>query len=247
MARDMWGQTFGMRGSVAAACALLASACMAEALPPVVGDGDDGSGELRPDEREASSLAESLGEGQPLAVTGSAQEGLGSLIRVEAGRSGEVGVEALRELELAVLGGYIDVRAIDDEVGAIRDLVIDIDDIALPQGLVTADVTFTGVQARIARPETFKIAWGEHGERAEAIVALDLVVDWGVSINGGEMHPLAPVKIDSLEVVLELTRGERGRVEAQLAGFRDGVFYEWGGMVELRGLAMDVRAGTGAP
>jgi hypothetical protein len=241
MSRYMWGQEKAMRLAAAAACGVLVSACMAEGLPPVVGD-DDESEELRSGEGET--LAESLGHVPPLTVAGSSRDFEGSLIRVEASRLGptEVGVSSVREVELAVLGGYIDVRALDEQTAAIRDLVIDIDDIEIPEGLVSADMRFTGVQARIVRPETFEMAWGDEGGRVEAVVALDLVVDWGLSIDGGEMHPLAPVHIDSLEVVLELSRGLSGTVEAQLAGFREAAFYEWGGMVELRGLAMDVRA-----
>ncbi len=234
-----------MRLAAAVACGALASACVAEALPPVVDD--EGSETSRSGERGDASLAEALGEVAPLSVAGSGLKDSGSLIQVEAGRAGagQVGASSLHEIELAVLGGYIDVRAIDDEVVAIRDLVIDIDDIELPAGLVSAEVEFTGVHARIAHPETFEIAWETGGERAEAVVALDLVVEWGVSVDGGAMHPLAPVHIESLEVILELSRRDNGTIGAQLAGFREGVFYEWGGMVELRGLAMDLRAWEG--
>jgi hypothetical protein len=239
----MWGQDKAVRLWVAAACGALASACVAEGLPPVVGDYDE-SGELQAG--EGATLAESLGRVPPLAVAGSGVDLDGSLIRVEAGRLSDLGASSARELELAVLGGYIDVRALDEDTAAIRDLVIDIDDIELPEGLVSADVRFTGVQARVARPETFEMDWGNEGERVEAVVALDLVVDWGVSVNGGEMHPLAPVHIDSLEVVIDLSRGPGGEVEAQLAGVREAAFYEWGGMVEFRGLAMDVRAAEAA-
>ena len=81
--------------------------------------------------------------------------------------------------------------------------------------MVSADVRFTGVRAQLIRPETFAVEWGEEGERAEAVVGLDLSVDWGVSVDGGEMHPLAPVEIEGLEVILELSRGESGGVKAQ--------------------------------
>ena len=236
----MWGG--GAMRLAAVTAAVAASACMADSLPPVVDD-EQGSGESPSQAHE--SLAESLVGVTPLTVVGSGHDARGSLIRVEASRKGrdELATGSLREVELAVLGGYIDVRALDGDAAAIRDLVIDIDDVSLPEGIVSPDVRFTGVHARIARPESFEMTWGERGERAEAIVSLDLIVDWGVSVDGGKMHPLAPVNIKNLEMVLELSRGERGGIEAQLAGFRDGVFYEWGGVVELRGLALDVRAG----
>ncbi len=235
----MWDRSRAAQLGITMACGVLGTACM---MAEGVADGEGASAGANPD----SELASALGEGTALTVSGSEDAHHGSLIQVEAApkREDRLAHQSLHSLDLEVLGGYLDARAVDDqEVVEVDDLTIDIGDIDLPTEVISADVSFTGIQARLAHPTAAPLEWDESGASAEASASLDLVVDWGVSVDGGDMHPLAPVEVESLDIILEISANDDGHPVVELAGFRDGVFYEWAGLVELGGLSLDVRAG----
>jgi hypothetical protein len=156
--------------------------------------------------------------------------------RAEAARTG-----AGAEVELAVAGGEVALRATADGLLVVERLEAFFEDVHVPAEIVPpAGVRLTGLLVRIERPLVVAPVEGPRG--LTVIAAVDLVAEWAVDLGGGAVAELRPVRLRELPVSIDVGRDGLGRVQLRLVAFRDGEFWQWAETFRLGDLVVDLRA-----
>jgi hypothetical protein len=149
------------------------------------------------------------------------------------------GAEA--DLQLAVVGGSIELWAPSDEVLLIREVDVQLADIAVPPEVLPPHGAYlTGVGATLASPITVEPT--DDGATATVIANLDLDASWALVVGEGESYPLSTLRLRQVPFSLEISRNLVGDLRVRLVGFRDGTFWSWAGAFELADLTVDLQA-----
>jgi hypothetical protein len=137
------------------------------------------------------------------------------------------------ELEISAVGGTI-------EIDALR---IDLDDmIVLGEDPHLDGLGLRDVHVTLAEPVAAVVEWSLEGDAGFASLQVDLLLDWTLVTPSGATLELATQRLTAVDVELDVYAAADGRLVAALHGGKQGVVWEWAGLVELRDLSFDLRA-----
>lgn len=221
--RKRWGRLETLAVIVCAAIAL--TACTGE---PVDGTGGDPLG---------PSARERMAGRQSFALAATAPEG-GSFVsgQLSGALAGEPQLVAL-----PVVGGRVTTRTDADGLVQLEQLEIELADVVLseaqfpPHGL-----WLSGMRLRAARPAEAPVTWSDDDQHAVASVEVDLVLDWGVVVDDGELHPLASQTARGVRFELEVAASGPGGLSLSAGAFADGVVWRWSSLVELADVGVEL-------
>lgn len=152
---------------------------------------------------------------------------------------------ASKVVEMPVLGGYIDVHATAGGLLVIDHLAVDLADLEVPAAFAPPDgMVLTGIRAHLAGPHGMEAVWSEDGDAAFAEVAVDIVVDWAIRTDNGEVVPLSPLSLADVAVRVAIARQPDGALEVHVSGLEGGAFWSWAGVLELADLSLEISAHT---
>jgi len=167
-------------------------------------------------------------------------DGSGSFIAADV--AGDLADEP-QNVALPVVGGRVVART--DAVGAIEleELVIDLADVVLtdeqfpPKGL-----WLSGMHLHLGDPVYASSAWTADGEAAAVVAELDLMLDWGIVLSDGQVHPLATQTIRDVPFQLDIGRQGPTGLKISLGAHAEGVVWKWSSFVEVSNLGIDLLA-----
>jgi hypothetical protein len=143
------------------------------------------------------------------------------------------------EIDLAILGGRIELSADDRGDVVIDALQIQVDDVVLSaEELPPHGITLTDISLTLAAPATGETTWQSDGDFGTAEVTMDLDLDWALLGNDGAHLPLGIKHITGVAVTFDVASDAEGRVVLTLHAARAGQFWDWAGIVELSDLSL---------
>ncbi|HET6610536.1 MAG TPA: hypothetical protein VFG83_01030 [Kofleriaceae bacterium] len=190
-----------------------------------------------PEAQPTTSLRESLRAPADLAVMADAETSFVTLT------AGHVPSGASKAVEMAVLGGDLDVHTTVAGLLVIDTLAVELSDLEVPAAFVPPEgIALTGVIAHLDGPKAVEAEWSADGSTATAELSLDVVVDWAIRSEDGEVIQLSPLVITGMTMDVSLARGSDGHIAAHLSGLSSGAFWSWAGILELSDLSVEVSA-----
>ncbi len=169
--------------------------------------------------------------------------------KVKAGGSADVtarrtlGPDLEESAGLPILDGALVVHVRDDGRLIVDSLELSLGDIHLSAATVPpAGLDLMGVKLRLANEMPSEVRWSENDTAAVASGNVRLLLDWSLKGQGGQVVPLATLRIEPVPIELDIQRTVDGDLTAMLHAEREGVFWAWTGYLELADLRLDLEA-----
>jgi hypothetical protein len=144
---------------------------------------------------------------------------------------------------LPLLGGDVTVQARSDGMLAITAMTLDLGNISLSATTVPPDgLNLMGVTLSLKARADAVADWTADGTAASATGRTDLLLDWSLEAAAGAVEPLATQRIADVPLDISVVGGANGRLTLTVHATRDGVFWQWSGLLELSDLKLDLDA-----
>jgi hypothetical protein len=132
-----------------------------------------------------------------------------------------------------------------DDAGELRldDLVVALSPIDLPESVFGKPAQLRHVKLALAQPATTAVTWTDDDDATADDLAVQLDLSWSIFIDGGDV-PLGTQHLAPLPVMLSLAGGAGDHVEASIGVDASGTLWSWAGLLEVKGLALSLSAGT---
>jgi hypothetical protein len=151
--------------------------------------------------------------------------------------------ELIETAMLPLQGGDVTVLAQPDGTLAITGMTLELGDITLSAATVPPDgLNLMGVKLSLKTTTAAAADWSSDDDTANATARTDFLLDWSVEATTGSIEPLATQRITGVPIELALVEGHDGKLSLSLHGARDGVFWQWSGLLELADLKLDLDA-----
>lgn len=139
-----------------------------------------------------------------------------------------------------VTGGGAEVAADGDQL-ALRDLTIDLAPVDIPASIFSGGARLTELHLRLAAPATTANAtWSDDDERGGGDVAVALELAWSIELDG-KIYPLAPQRIDGIQLGLAVDR-DGDRIVFDAGAIASGVRWSWADLVFFGDLTLTLHA-----
>lgn len=186
------------------------------------------------------SLRERMVGPQRLTLAASAPEG-GSFVSALVG--GSLAGEP-QQVTLPVVGGVVATRTEADGRVLLEQLEVELADVVLSeQEFPPHGLWLSGLRLSADRSVAGDVAWSEDEQAGALAVELDLLLDWGVVLSDGELHPLATQTVRGVRFEVDIGRSGPVGVSMALGAFAEGVVWRWSSLVEVSDLGMELVAG----
>lgn len=184
------------------------------------------------DQPEMRPLALRLQDGRTLAVapTGSTMLVTGRYLD---------GHSLPRTAAVAVLEGSVDVGVTAQGTFGLNRVTLELGDvIAYPGGV---PLHLTDLRVRLEQPIRLHTAWSDDGLALDAVGDVTLLLDWSLQVQG-QPYVLAQQRLTDIPVHISVVAMGPSHVGLHIGAAQPGVFWSWGGMLELADLDLDLNA-----
>ncbi|MBK9034859.1 MAG: hypothetical protein IPL61_26950 [Myxococcales bacterium] len=128
-----------------------------------------------------------------------------------------------RPVTPGVRGGQVVVRAVGDDRLAVQALTIDLDDVDLEHALgdTTRVLHLTDLHLRLGTQRDGVAAWRADGAGVDTSTTVELVLDWALRADDGDVLPFASQRIGDVGLELQVTADGPAvvaTVDARVAG-----------------------------
>ena len=146
-----------------------------------------------------------------------------------------------------VADGTAVLRATADGWLIVEGLALDLTDITIEPGVVFPDapMQLTDIHLRLGTQIAFEPEWTADGTRASGAGRGDLLMDWALLDDDGDVLPLATQKIRDAELAVAVQLTPAGDVIADVTSAVDGTFWDFSA-IELADFSMVVNATSAA-
>ena len=142
-------------------------------------------------------------------------------------------------LTIRVDGGVLALSADRDGALVVDDLEVALAPIALPDAVFGEPARLTELRLGLVEAAPARATW-DGPDAGRATVTATLALAWSLETQG-RVTPLGPVTLRGLPLALDVG-GAAAEVTADVGLRVDGAVWTWAGLVELRDLALAVRA-----
>ena len=144
---------------------------------------------------------------------------------------------------LPLVGGEVTVQARAGGMLALTAMTLELGDIKLSSTSVPpTGLTLMAVKLSLKSQADASAEWSADDDAANASARTDLLLDWSIEAQQGSVEPLATQRISNVPLDLAVVEASGGRLTLSLHGGRDGVFWQWSGLMELADLKLDLEA-----
>jgi hypothetical protein len=144
-------------------------------------------------------------------------------------------------VEPSVHGGRAVLRTTDDGWLVVEDLEIHLDDVVIPQ-TGAKPMVLTNVELRLGTQLWLEPEWTGDGSAARGTAKADLLLDWGLVLDDGDVWPLATQKLGNQTFVVGVEQLADGSVIAQVDTTARGTVDQVNGLFTLQDLDVSVDA-----
>jgi hypothetical protein len=143
---------------------------------------------------------------------------------------------------LPLVGGDVTVAAQTDGTLALMSMSLDLGNVTLSAASVPPDgLNLTDVRLSLKSAAAAAADWTADGQSANASGTTDFLLDWSIEAEAGSIEPLATQRITGVPLELAVVE-DHGRLSLSVHANRDGVFWQWSGLLELADLKLDLDA-----
>jgi hypothetical protein len=147
-----------------------------------------------------------------------------------------------------VTGGDAMLRSTKTGLLLVEALEIQLTDVTIQPGVLHSEsVQLTDIDLRLGTQIVIEAEWSEDGLHAEGVGRADLLMDWAVLSDQGEVLPLATQKLRQVEFTVRADLDELGDIHVQVFGEVEGRIGGFANRIELSDFSMAVNAVTPAP
>jgi hypothetical protein len=151
--------------------------------------------------------------------------------------------QPLPYVEPTVHDGQTVLRTTDDGYLLVEDLDIHLDDVVIPAGqLEPTPVVLTNVDLRLGTQLAVIPQWSADGMSAYGTGKADLLLDWSLVLDNGNLWPLATQKLGAQDFTVTVELAEDGTVTAQVDALAKGKVDQVNGLFSLDDLQVSVDA-----
>lgn len=146
-------------------------------------------------------------------------------------------------VEPEVAGGRAVLRTTDDGYLLVEDLDVELDDVTIPAGeLSDHPVVLTDVQLHLGTQLAVAPIWSGDGRAAWGTGNADLLLDWSLILDNGNVWPLATQKLGAQHFTLAVELNDDGTLTAQVDAAATGEVDHVNGLFSLANLDVAVDA-----
>ena len=146
-------------------------------------------------------------------------------------------------VEPTVHDGQTVLRTTDDGWLLVEDLAIHLDDVVIPAGqLEPTPVVLTNVDLRLGTQLAVQPMWSPDGKSVWGTGKADLLLDWALVLDNGNVWPLATQKLGAQDFTVTVELADDGTVTAQVDALARGKVDQVNGLFSLEDLNVNVDA-----
>jgi len=166
------------------------------------------------------------------------------MLEVETTSAVEMGLAQdatdMQPVRPAVLGGHAQVRATADGFLIIEALELDLADVSIDKTWPTEHtVQLTGISFRLGTQLAIDAEWTDNHAVGEG--SSDLLMDWAVRTDDGDVLPLATQRARGVVLTADVAMGEDGTIRCRVDARVDGQLWQLAG-IEVHDLTLAVNA-----
>lgn len=151
-------------------------------------------------------------------------------------------------LQPTVSGGDAMLRSTKTGLLLVEALEIDLTDVKIEPGVLHSEpVQLTDIDLRLGTQIVIEAEWSDDGTHAEGVGHADLLMDWAVLSDEGEVLPLATQKLRDVEFAVRADLDEQGDIHVQVFSQVEGKIGGFANRIELSDFSMAVTAVTPTP
>jgi len=152
---------------------------------------------------------------------------------------------AMDNMSPSVLGGHTTMRATSDGFVIVEALSIDLSDVSIDKQWPSPHtVELTAIQLRLGSHLAIDAEWV--GDRATGVGRADLLMDWAMRTDDGEILPLATQRARDVELTVDVRMAADGTISGNVTASVAGQIWRFTG-IEVHDLALVLNASTSAP
>jgi|GEM_PF-2123205 len=147
-----------------------------------------------------------------------------------------------------VTGGDAVLRATKEGLIIVEALDIDLSDVEIRPGVLYSEkVQLTDIHLRLGTQLVFDPTWGNAELSAAGGGNADLLLDWSVLDDSGEVYPLATQKLRDADFAVSVSLNYDGTIQAAVSTSVEGELGTFANRISLSDFSMAVNAATPAP
>lgn len=148
-----------------------------------------------------------------------------------------------------VVNGKAVLRATEDGLVLVEALDIELTDVKIAEGVLhSEEVNLTDLRLRLGTQLVIEQpTWGEAQLSAFGGGQADLLLDWAVLTDDGDIYPLATQKLRSADFAVNVVLNYDGTIAANVATAVDGELGNFANRISLADFSMAVNAKSAAP
>lgn len=147
-----------------------------------------------------------------------------------------------------VLGGEAVFRATTDGLVIVEKLDIQLSDVKIEEGVLhSQEVVLTDIRMRLGTQLVFDPAWGNAKLSAAGGGNADLLLDWSVLDDSGNVYPLATQKLRDADFSVTVSLNYDGTIQAGVSTSVEGELGSFANRISLSDFSMAVTAATPQP
>ncbi len=147
-----------------------------------------------------------------------------------------------------VVNGKAVLRATTSGLVLVEGLEIELTDVKIDEGVLhSQDVVLTDIRLRLGTQLAFEPTWGDQKLSAVGGGQADLLLDWAVLDDSGEVYPLATQKLRKADFAVDINLDYDGTITANVTTAVEGELGNFANRISLADFSMAVNAKTPAP
>lgn len=147
-----------------------------------------------------------------------------------------------------VTGGTAVLRSTETGLLLVEDLEVSLSDVQIEEGVILPSdpVNLTDLRLQLGTQIALEPDWYADPSSVSGFATADLLMDWAVRADDGDIHPLATQRLRDAEFEVVVTLDEDGSIKAQVTTAVEGTIGNFANRIELSDFSLAVKAKTPA-